>query len=298
VVAKPSLEPEEEDEAGGGSGVTSGGDGATAAGAPITLAPIGVFRGPFTEAAEAPRQPPAAATVPARIELYPRPGFEHALSDLEGWEYLWVVFWFDRAGGFRPKVLPPRSTVRRGLFATRSPHRPNPIGLSAVRLLRVEGLTIHVEGVDILDGTPVLDLKPYVPYADAYPQAKTGWLTPDPDGERVPTGERPTDPQPAWAVVFEPLAERQLAFLLAHAVDLRETIVRALGLGPQPHPYRRIRQEKQGLRLAIKDWRVDFRVGAGRDLIVVQIASGYRPKELYTGRAPPPHEAFVTTFPG
>jgi tRNA (adenine37-N6)-methyltransferase len=250
VVAKPSLEPEEEDEAGGGSGVTSGGVGATAAGAPITLAPIGVFRGPFTEAAEAPRQPPAAATVPARIELYPRPGFEHALSDLEGWEYLWVVFWFDRAGGFRPKVLPPRSTVRRGLFA------------------------------------------------DAYPQAKTGWLTPDPDGERVPTGERPTDPQPAWAVVFEPLAERQLAFLLAHAVDLRETIVRALGLGPQPHPYRRIRQEKQGLRLAIKDWRVDFRVGAGRDLVVVQIASGYRPKELYTGRAPPPHEAFVTTFPG
>jgi tRNA (adenine37-N6)-methyltransferase len=264
----------------------------------ITLAPIGVFRGPFTEAAEAPRQPPAAATVPARIELYPRPGFEHALADLEGWEYLWVVFWFDRAGGFRPKVLPPRSSVRRGLFATRSPHRPNPIGLSAVRLLRVEGLTVHIEGVDILDGTPVLDLKPYVPYADAYPQAKTGWLTPDPEGERVPQGERPKDPQPAWAVQFEARADHQLTFLLAHGVDLREAIVRALALGPQPHPYRRIRQEKQGLRLAVKDWRVDFRVGEDRNLIVVQIATGYRPKELYTGRAPAPHEAFVEAFFG
>lgn len=265
-------------------------------GGAITLQPIGVFRGPFTEAIEAPRQPPAAADVPARIELFPQPGFEHALTDLEGWDYLWVVFWFDRAGGFRPKVLPPRSTVRRGLFATRSPHRPNPIGLSAVRLLRVEGLTVHIEGVDILDGTPVLDLKPYVPYADAYPQARTGWLTPDPDGERVPSGERPRDPQPAWSVQFEELADRQLAFLLERGVDLREGIVRALALGPQPHPYRRIRQEKQGLRLAIKDWRVDFRVGEGRALIVGRLTSGYRPKELFTGKAPPPHAELVSTF--
>lgn len=260
---------------------------------PLVVEPIGVFRSPFTEAVEAPRQPTAAATVQGRIELYPRPGFEHAVEDLEGWDYLWVIFWFHRAGGFRPKVLPPRSTERRGLFATRSPHRPNPIGMSAVRLLRVEGLVIHVAGVDILDGTPVLDLKPYVPYADAYPQARTGWLAPE--HERVPTGERPADPVSPWHVSFEPRAVEQLAFLAPHGVDLEAAITRALLLGPQPHPYRRIKREGDGLKLAVKDWRAFFTV-QGHDVRVARVASGYRPAELATGRAPAVHVAFADRF--
>src|SRR6202041_972769 len=102
--------------------------------------------------------------------------FEPALSDVEGWEYLWVVYWFHLNSDWHPKVLPPRSKVKRGVFATRSPHRPCPIGLSAVRLVRVEGLSVHVEGVDMLDGSPVLDLKPYVAAADAIAEAGSGWL--------------------------------------------------------------------------------------------------------------------------
>src|SRR6202042_3087805 len=97
--------------------------------------------------------------------------FEHALSDFAEWDYLWVLYWFHLNDGWRPKVLPPRSKVRRGVFSTRSPHRPSPIGMSVVKLVRVEGLTVHVRGVDMIDGTPVLDIKPYVPSADAIPDA-------------------------------------------------------------------------------------------------------------------------------
>ncbi len=267
---------------------TEGADGS------FVVRPIGVFRGPYTEAIEAPRQAATAPDVPGRIELYPRPGFEHAVEDLEGWDYLWILFWFDKAEGFRPKVLPPRSTERRGLFATRSPHRPNPIGLSAVRLLAVDGLTLHVSGVDILDGSPVVDVKPYVPYADAYPRARTGWLTPASD-DRVPEGERPADPLSVWHVTFEPKALAQLEFLKPHQVDLEEPIARALRLGPQPHPYRRIKRVGDESRLAVKDWRAFFTV-QGHDVRVVRIVSGYRPAELASGAAPAVHAAFADLF--
>src|SRR6476661_462960 len=100
-----------------------------------------------------------------------------ALADLEGMEHLWVLSWLHRGGTWAAQVMPPRGPrVRRGLFATRSPDRPNPIGLSAVRLIRVDGCNLHVNGIDLIDGTPILDIKPYVPYADAFPQAKAGWI--------------------------------------------------------------------------------------------------------------------------
>lgn len=264
------------------------------AGDTFVVRPIGVFRGPYREAVEAPRQAATAPDVPGRIELSPRPGFEHAVEDLEGWDYLWILFWFDRAEGFRPKVLPPRSTERRGLFATRSPHRPNPIGLSAVRLVAVSGLTLHVTGVDILDGTPVVDVKPYVPYADAYPNARTGWLQPAPD-DRVPEGERPADPLSVWHVVYEPKARAQLDFLRPHHVDLEEAITRALRLGPQPHPYRRIKRVGDESRLAVKDWRAFFTIH-GHEVRVSRLISGYRPAELATNEAPPVHVAFADLF--
>lgn len=100
-----------------------------------------------------------------------------AFADLAGVERLWVISWLDRGGTWAPVVRPPRGTrERRGLFATRSPDRPNPIGLSAVRLLRVEGCDLFVRGIDLLHGTPILDIKPYIPYADAFPDAKAGWI--------------------------------------------------------------------------------------------------------------------------
>jgi tRNA-Thr(GGU) m(6)t(6)A37 methyltransferase TsaA len=126
---------------------------------PLTLEPIGYVRTALQFKDEAPRQPRASGGAPGRIELLSGRNYEHALLDLSGWDHIWVLFWFHHNAGWRPKVLPPRSTSgRKGVFATRSPHRPNPIGLSAVRLERIEGLTLHVQDIDMLDGTPVLDL--------------------------------------------------------------------------------------------------------------------------------------------
>ncbi len=125
------------------------------------------MRSPFTERAEAPRQSQRARGVEGRIELEPGQGFEDALAGLEAWDYAWVLFVFhqnvEQGRGWKPKVQPPRAEAKVGVFATRSPHRPNPIGLSAVKIVGVEGLVVHVRELDLLDGTPVLDLKPYVP---------------------------------------------------------------------------------------------------------------------------------------
>ena len=157
----------------------------------LVVRPIGFVRSPYGEKVEAPRQGTAGGAA-GTVELLP--GYEDALSDLEGFDRIWLVFWFDRSVGWKPKVLPPRSDAKRGVFATRSPHRPNPIGLTAVRLERVSGLVLHVRDLDLVDGTPVLDIKPYIPYADAFPEAGAGWL-------------QGFDPRPAWTVAFEPAAD-------------------------------------------------------------------------------------------
>ncbi|MFO0592079.1 MAG: tRNA (N6-threonylcarbamoyladenosine(37)-N6)-methyltransferase TrmO [Polyangiaceae bacterium] len=263
----------------------------------FTVRPIGVVRSPFTEKRSAPRQPAAARDVVGRIELTASPGMEHAACDLESCTHLWVVFWFHEAHDFRPKVLPPRSAgERRGVLATRSPHRPNPIGLSVVRLDRVEGLTLHIRDVDMLDGTPVLDVKPYVPYTDSVPEARVGWLTPLVEDEAPPAedagaridGAAPIeaktsarDPERGFEVVFEGRALAALEVLrVEFGVDLEASIRSVLVLGPQPHPYRRIRKVDGGLVLAVKDWRARF-AAEGRRIRVTSIETGYRPRQLF-----------------
>jgi tRNA (adenine37-N6)-methyltransferase len=265
----------------------------------VAFAPIGIVRTPFPDRVSTPRQPYAAREASGTIELLPGHDFEHALADLEGWDRLWVIFCFhlNPPGAWRPKVLPPRSAgKRRGVFSTRSPHRPNPIGLSVVRLDQVRGLTLHVRDVDMVDGTPVLDLKPYVPYADAFPAARTGWLEPlAPEGSTAAV-----DPEPGFRVTWSALAAEQAAWLLReHGVDLVAPVDRVLELGPQPHPYRRIKAEGAGFRLAVKDWRVRFRV-EGREVTVEAVGSGYRAAQLAAAATPEVvvQRAFVERFPG
>jgi tRNA (adenine37-N6)-methyltransferase len=255
----------------------------------LTVTPIGVIRTPFKERVSAPRQSVLARDEPGTLLLDPGGDFEHALEDLGEWEYLWVLYWFHQNHGWRPKVLPPRSRKRRGVFSTRSPHRPNPIGLSVVRLERVEGLAVHVRGVDMLDGTPLLDLKPYLAYADALPGARGGWL--GEDGAKL-------DPGPSFEVVWASRATDQAAWLRAeHGVDLVTPVEKTLRAGPRPHPYRRIRVHGDGMQLAVKDWRVEFRV-TGQRVLVESIRTGYRPSQLAEGVNPAldPHRGFVSKF--
>ena len=126
----------------------------------LTVRPIGFAHSSYADRHSAPRQPAAARDVRGEIRLLPSAQFEHALADLESFSHLWVIFWFHLNSHFRPKVAPPRSEQKRGLFATRSPYRPNPLGLSLVKLERVEGHTLYVCDMDLVDGTPVLDIKP------------------------------------------------------------------------------------------------------------------------------------------
>jgi len=256
------------------------------AGVSFAIDPIGVVRSPFLERVDAPRQPSLAPDVEGTIELFAGRGFEDAIQDLETWDHLWVIFWFDRNdSGYRPKVQPPRSGVKRGVLATRAPYRPNPIGLSAVRLVRIEGLTLHIRGLDLLDGTPVLDIKPYVAYTDAIPDASSGWL------------EAPDDPRKAFEVAYSDEAIEQLAYLrTAHAIDLKPRMDAALALGPAPHAYRRIRRRGVEFELAVKEWRALFVVN-GACMQVSRIESGYKRKQTAAEPLPDAHREFRARFP-
>ena len=143
--------------------------------APLTLIPIGVVHSPFRQAAGTPVQPFSALGSEGQIEIYAP--YADGLLDLEGFARIWVLYWCHRAAEARLRVVPYRDVVEHGVFATRAPARPNPIGISAVRLLQVQGATLSIAELDMLDGTPVLDVKPYVSQYDSYPEQRNGWLS-------------------------------------------------------------------------------------------------------------------------
>jgi hypothetical protein len=169
--------------------------------------------------------------------------------------------------------------------------------MSVVRLDRVDGLTLHIRDADMLDGTPVLDLKPYIAYTDAHPGAGTGWLE---DAAHSGTPTRPSDPVPAYVVRFEALAADQAEWIEAHTgLAIRERIQSTLALGPTPHPYRRIRQVDDCMQLAVKEWRVRFTV-VERDVRVIEIYSGFRASQLAAGDTDEPirlHREFLAIWP-
>lgn len=140
----------------------------------ITLKPIGVIHSPFTDPKSMPIQPVSENSAAGTIDVFPE--FAAGLQDLEGFSHIVLLYCFHRSRTYSLTVTPYLDTVPRGLFATRAPNRPNPIGLSLVRLVRVEGPRLHVENLDVLDGTPILDIKPHVPEFDCAPGARIGWL--------------------------------------------------------------------------------------------------------------------------
>ena len=138
------------------------------------LQPIGVIHTPFTSPSEVPIQAARSDTA-GIVEVYPE--YTPALKDLDGFSHTILVYWFHRADGFSLTVRPYLDDEWHGLFATRYPARPNPIGFSVVELVAVDGCTLQVRGVDVLDGTPLLDIKPFVPAFDHREGARVGWLT-------------------------------------------------------------------------------------------------------------------------
>ena len=139
----------------------------------VTYRPIGVIRSPYTVASETPIQPVYALGTKGRAEILPE--FADGLRDLEGFSHVVLIYHFHRAAGVRLRVKPFLEDVQRGVFATRAPCRPNPIGFSVVRLVGRDAAVLHLEDVDVLDGTPLLDVKPYVDRFDHREDVRCGW---------------------------------------------------------------------------------------------------------------------------
>jgi tRNA-Thr(GGU) m(6)t(6)A37 methyltransferase TsaA len=187
----------------------------------MNIEPVGIIRSCFKEKFGIPRQPGLIKSATATLELLPPYNVAEALRGIEEFSHLWIVFAFHESicETFQPTVRPPRlgGNTRVGVFATRSPFRPNPIGLSVVELKAVCGTTLELIGGDFLDGTPVLDIKPYIPYADSIPGARGGFA----DGA----------PEPVNTVTFSPEAEKVFRTL---EKEKQQLITDVLGYNPRP----------------------------------------------------------------
>ena len=230
---------------------------------PIALFPIGIVRSPLTAKGDLPRQSGLGVGPSGTIELDSSIPLE-SLDDLAGFDRIWVITWLDRAAGWRPKVTPPRGEGKRGVFATRAPHRPNPIGLSCVRLVSIEGRTVAIDDHDLLDKTPVLDVKPYRPYSDAHADAAAGWAE---------------DGWIRYRVTIEPGAESAFSWLAPRGVPLAERARRVLALRPMARGGHRVTVAADGLLTwAWRTWRVDYRLDQeSRRVMISGVRSGLDP---------------------
>jgi tRNA-Thr(GGU) m(6)t(6)A37 methyltransferase TsaA len=138
----------------------------------FTLRPIGLIHSPFTEKDKTPIQPSRSQAI-GTVEVFPE--FSVGMDGLDGFSHLILLYIFDRSEGYALRVQPFLDDRFHGIFATRYPYRPNPLGLSIVRLLKRDGNRLEIEGMDVLDGTPLLDIKPYVPDFDLQTNVRAGW---------------------------------------------------------------------------------------------------------------------------
>ncbi|QLH34824.1 MAG: tRNA (N6-threonylcarbamoyladenosine(37)-N6)-methyltransferase TrmO [Parachlamydiaceae bacterium] len=233
----------------------------------LTCHPIGYFYCSESERYCLPKQPGLNKDNQGVIILNSHQNFEQALEDLNGFNRIWVLFWFHRNVNWKPKVLTPRGFPKRGLFATRSPHRPNPLGLSCVELIQIEGLKIHIANHDLLDGSPILDIKPYVVYADAWEDAEQGWLDSSPE-------------QNLYEIHWSPLALEQIDYLeLQWKIKLKEDIQFRLKTHPFPSANNRILNKGDSSQLSYKTWRIQFKVSK-TSIEVFCLYSGYDSETL------------------
>ncbi|MCX6936632.1 MAG: tRNA (N6-threonylcarbamoyladenosine(37)-N6)-methyltransferase TrmO [Verrucomicrobia bacterium] len=219
----------------------------------LTLRPIGYIRTGKAVKFQAGHQPDERQDEDNVLELLPGHNYETALADLAGFDRIWLVWWFHRNEGWRPQVIPPRGPQRRrGVFATRSPHRPSPLGLTPVLLRGIEGRVLRLGPCDLVEGTPVFDIKPYVPTYDSFPEARAGWIDEVDALEAAP---------PAFRVVGSALALEQAGWLRAGwGIDFWPKLEAILGRDPTPHRTRRIRKTETGYAIGCGAWRALFTV--------------------------------------
>ncbi|MGM3174739.1 tRNA (N6-threonylcarbamoyladenosine(37)-N6)-methyltransferase TrmO [Dickeya lacustris] len=217
---------------------------------------IGIIRSPYKEKFAVPRQPGLIQDGGGELHLLPPFNQPDALRGIEAFSHLWLLFIFHQTadGGWRPTVRPPRlgGNARMGVFATRSTFRPNPIGMSLVELHAVEitreSVILKLGSLDLVDGTPVVDIKPYLPFAESHPQASAGFAQHAPDAD--------------MPVMFSPLAEQQLAQYQHHYPNLRRFITQVLAQDPRP-AYRKNNDDDKIYAARLLEFNVRWQVIAG-----------------------------------
>jgi len=245
---------------------------------PVVLEPIGIIRSCFKEKFGIPRQPGLVREARARLELLPPFDRPEAVRGLEGFSHIWIIFIFhaNRQGMWKPTVRPPRlgGNRRIGVFASRSGFRPNPVGISAVELAGLrfpdERAVLDIRGSDLLDGTPVVDIKPYLPYSDSRPAAGAGYA--------------PTPPDPQLPVLFSSRAQAACRrYRPGDGTDLRALITALLQADPRP-AYHRAHPCHRGYGFRIFDLDVRWRVQDAA--IVVEAIVAARDENSDPGRWP------------
>lgn len=241
------------------------------------LKPIGYFLSEKKSRLEAARQAEAdTSSAFGIVRLTEGSSFEQALEDLEGFSKIWLIYGFHQNTRWKPKVDPPRSPGHKvGVFASRSPYRPNALGLSCVSLLKVQGLELTIGAHDILDGTPIYDIKPYLTYSDSFPEARMGWL-------ETPSQQLKNE----YSVQFSALAESQLEFLKHQGLsEFRPTLVQQLQFDPFNSQKKRIKVQQNYWIFSYKTWRAEIHAHE-KILVVSKIFSGYSEAELISDQDP------------
>jgi tRNA-Thr(GGU) m(6)t(6)A37 methyltransferase TsaA len=240
----------------------------------ITLNPIGVLQSVLKQRYETPRQGVIAKESSAVIHLNPKQNFEQAIKDLEGFDRVWIIYQFHLNKNWKPLVTPPRHTRKKiGVFATRAPYRPNHIGLSCVKLVKVDGLKIYISESDILDGSPILDIKPYLPYSDSFPDVKTGWVK--------------NELENIYQVIIEDKAKKTADKLLAKEdVNLLSYARVQLELNPTDTTRKRITHSTKKLSmenqfvLAYQKWRINYKVDEINKKVFIKTITTERIKSI------------------
>ena len=235
----------------------------------ITFTAIGHVRCAQRYRYEAARQASVAPDNEAWVQLIDDAALRQGLSGLADFERVWLLYELHLNQSWHALVQPPRQDMGKlGVFATRAPHRPNRIGLSCVRLLNVAGDRLHIGQHDLLDGTPVIDIKPYLPYADAFPEAGAGWVD--------------TYQEQVFSCAITAAAQRQIDWVAEHAGwDLRNFLLVQLRTDPTDGQRKRISATAAGYRIAFRTWRIDYRVDEqGRKTHILAVRSGYTPADL------------------
>lgn len=225
----------------------------------MQIEPIGLYKSQLKSKLLLPRQGILEKHNLGQIQIQTK--FKEGLADLQGIDRLWIIFHFHQNQSWKIKVLPPTSLKKRGVFSTRSPYRPNFLGLTCCRLEKIEKNTLTISGADLIDGTPIFDIKPYLPYADSFPKSQTGWIGEAEKGKHK--------------IKWSPLARKQKKQIEnAGLLEVIATLITQLSYHPTDASRKRVKRITTATyEFAYRYLRVQFSLNEKKDVVISEITS-------------------------